>query len=61
VQRIYTGNLRTGEHDLQVFVNGKSAGGADFRTTEAFRINKDVGPSIVEISLAAGSIILEDR
>jgi len=31
VQRIYTGNIRTGEHDLQVSVIGKPSGGADFR------------------------------
>jgi hypothetical protein len=61
VQRIYTGNVRTGEHDLQVSVNGKSAGGADFKKTETFRISKDVGPRIVEISLAAQSITLKDR
>ena len=61
VQRIYTGNIRTGEHDLQVSVIGKSAGGADFRKTENFKVNKDTGPKIVEISLAAQNITLKDR
>jgi hypothetical protein len=61
VQRIYTGNIRAGEHDLQVSVIGKSAGGADFRKTESFKVNKDVGPKIVEISLAAQSITLKER
>jgi hypothetical protein len=61
VQRIYTGNIRTGEHDLQVSVIGKSARGADLRETESFKVNKDVGPKIVEISLAAQSITLKDR
>jgi hypothetical protein len=60
VQRIYTGNVRAGDHDLQVSVIGKSAGGADFRKTESFKINKDVGPKIVEISLAAQSISFKD-
>jgi hypothetical protein len=58
VQRIYTGNIRSGEHDLQVFVIGKTGGGADFQKTERFKVNKDVGPKIVEISLAAQSITL---
>ncbi len=31
VQRIYTGNVRSGEHDLQVLVAGKTGGGADFQ------------------------------
>jgi hypothetical protein len=61
VQRIYTGNIRSGGHDLQVSVIGKSSGGADFRKTERFKVNKDVGPKIVEISMAAQSISLKDR
>jgi hypothetical protein len=61
VQRIYAGNIRSGEHDLQVSVIGKSAGGADLRKTESFRVNKDVGPKIVELSLAAHGITFKDR
>lgn len=59
VQRIYTGNLGTGEHDMQVSVTGKSSGGADFRKTESFRITKEVGPKIVELRLAAQAITLK--
>jgi len=61
VQRIYTGNIRTGEHDLEVSVIGRAAGGADLRETESFKVNKGVGPKIVEISVAAQSITLKDR
>jgi len=61
VQRIYTGNIRAGDHDLQVLVIGKSGGGADFRKTERFKVNKDVGPKIVEISLDDQGIALKDR
>ena len=61
VQRIYTGNIRSGAHDLQVSVIGKSAGGADFQKTESFKVHKDVGPKIVDISLAAQSITHKDR
>jgi hypothetical protein len=61
VQRIYTGNIRSGDHDLQVSVSGKSIGGTDFRKTECFKINKGVGPEIVEVSLAAQNITLKDR
>jgi len=60
VQRIYTGNVRSGEHDLQVFVIGKTGGGADFQKAENFKVNKDVGPKIVEISLGAQSIALKN-
>lgn len=61
VQRIYTGNVRSGQHALQVSVIGKTGGGADFQKTERFTVNKDVGPRIVEISLAAQGITLTDR
>ncbi|HEX9850416.1 hypothetical protein [Candidatus Deferrimicrobium sp.] len=61
VQRIYTGNVRSGGHDLQVSVIGKTGGGADFRKSERFTLNKDVGPRIVEISLAAQGITFTDR
>ena len=61
VQRIYTGNIRSGDHDLEVSVIGKSSGGGDLQKTNRFKINKDVGPKILEISLAAQNIALKDR
>jgi hypothetical protein len=61
LQRIYTGNIRTGEHDLQVSVIGKPSGSTDFQNTKNFKITKDVGPKIVEISLTVQSITMKDR
>ena len=61
VQRIYTGNVRTGAHDLQVLVLGKTEGGSDFEKSARFSVEKDVGPKIVEVSLAAQDIGLKDR
>jgi len=61
VQRIYTGNVRSGEHNLQVSVIGKTGGGADFQKSERFTVNKSVGPRIVEMSLAAQGITLTER
>jgi hypothetical protein len=61
VQRIYTGNIRSGEHDLQVFVLGQAGGGNDFKRSEQFTVNKGVGPRIVEISLSSANITLSDR
>jgi hypothetical protein len=60
VQRIYTGNITTGEHALQVTLLGKTAGGTDFRKTESFNVTKDVGPKIVEFTLASQNITLKD-
>lgn len=61
VQRLYTGNVASGDHDLQVSIRGKSTGGSDFLKTERFLTHKHVKPAIVEISLAAQSINFKDR
>jgi len=61
VQRIYTGNIRTGVHAMDVTLFGKSEGGNDFQRTESFKVHKDVGPKIVEITLAHQSISFKDR
>ena len=53
VQRIYTGNIRNGEHNLQVSIIGKSAGGADYRNSASFKVTKDVAPKLVGVTLAA--------
>jgi len=53
VQRIFTGNLRTGEHRLDVSVSGKLSGGKDFSGTETFSFTKEVEPKIVGITLDA--------
>src|SRR5512134_1519609 len=61
VQRIYTGNVRSGEHDLQVSVIGKTEGGSDFKKSGQFKVDKNVGPKIVQLSLAAQGITLTGR
>lgn len=61
VQRIFTGNIRHGEHDLQVHMIGKSTGGDDIEKTESYIVNKDVGPKIVEIRLTAHDISIKER
>jgi hypothetical protein len=60
VQRIYTGNVTTGKHDLQVTLTGKSGGGAEVRNTENFAVAKGVGPKIVEITLAENALQFRD-
>jgi hypothetical protein len=52
VQRIFTGNLPTGEHQLEVFVDGRLPGGQDFAGTGSFGFRKGVEPELVEITLA---------
>ena len=61
VQRIYTGNIRSGDHDLFVSVTGKTGRGSDLRKSELFKISKDVAPRIVEISLSDKGITERSR
>jgi hypothetical protein len=52
VQRIYSGNLRSGEHTLDVTLIGKTAGNSDFRHSASYKFTNDVAPRLVEIRLA---------
>jgi hypothetical protein len=54
VQRIYVGNVGTGDHQLNVLVDGKLKGGSDFNRTEHFTFHKEVKPKLVELTVAAG-------
>ena len=56
VQRIYTGNIPTGDHQLQVSIAGKRAGGSDLLGTESFGFRKDVEPKLVGITLSASTL-----
>jgi len=52
VQRVYVGNVSTGEHRLEVLVDGKSAHGDDYSRTEQFTFRKGVKPELVGLTLA---------
>jgi hypothetical protein len=52
VQRIYVGNVATGDHQLEVLVDGQLEGGASFSRTERFTVRKEVKPKLVELTLA---------
>ncbi len=53
VQRIYTGNVATGEHDLGVTMIGKLTNGKDFSVSDSFSFAKSVEPKAIGIALAA--------
>jgi len=52
VQRIYTGNVATGDHRLDVAMAGKLPSGADFQRDQSFTFSKKVEPKLVGITLA---------
>ena len=51
VQRIYVGNVATGDHQLNVFVDGKLKAGTDFSRSEHFTFHKEVKPKLVELTV----------
>jgi hypothetical protein len=55
VQRIYTGNIHTGEHRIEVAIAGKRSGGKDFDAVETFVFSKAVDPKLVGIQIASQS------
>ena len=59
VQRVFTGNVRTGEHDLKVSVNGKQ-GGSKKTDAASHKVNKGIGPQFVEIRLSGSGIEFRD-
>ena len=51
VQRLYVGNVATGDHKLEVLVEGKRDNGTDFSRTEHFSFRKDPKPKLLELTL----------
>lgn len=52
MQRIFTGNLPTGEHGLDVSYDGKLQNGEDFSRSESFAFTKGIEPKLLGITLA---------
>jgi hypothetical protein len=52
VQRIYTGNVPTGDHQLSVTMIGKLKNGSEFNKTGQFSFAKGVEPKALGITLA---------
>ncbi len=61
VQRIYTGNIASGRHDLQVLLTGKSGLGAALKAKESFLFSKDDGPKMLEVRLIDSAHIITIR
>jgi len=55
VQRLYVGNLPSGEHRLEVQVNGKQEGGEDYTRTQEFTFSKGVEPELVGLTISGGA------
>ena len=52
VQRAYTGNVMTGNHEMLVTMIGKHGNGKDFTTSSSFAFSKGVTPTTIGITVA---------
>lgn len=52
VQRVYTGNIPSGDHQLNVTMIGKLKNGTDFSASDSFSIAKGVKPKALGITLS---------
>jgi hypothetical protein len=52
VQRIYTGNVPTGNHELSVTMSGKLKNGKEFSETDSYSFAKGVEPKALGVALA---------
>ncbi|NOQ87764.1 MAG: hypothetical protein GQ550_02480 [Gammaproteobacteria bacterium] len=55
VQRIYTGNIKTGDHQLVASFIGRAKSGNEYQRSENFKVTKAVGPKFVEIQIGGSS------
>ncbi len=61
VQRLYTGNVSTGEHTLDVSMISKAAGTSAITDVGSYKFTKSVKPALIEIHLGGpGSIGFRD-
>ena len=51
VQRVYTGNITSGSHQIDVAVSGKLANGDEFTSNESFSFSKDIDPGLLGLRL----------
>lgn len=60
VQRIYTGNVPTGAHQIEVTIAGKLDSGKDYSRTERFDFTKGIEPKLLGVTLGAAELKLGD-
>jgi len=54
VQRLYTGNLANGKHQVSVKVSGHTSNNSKYEKIAAFTVEKKTGPKLVELQVVAG-------
>lgn len=60
VQRIYTGNVTSGEHQIEVTIAGKLDSGKEYTRTERFAFTKGIEPKLLGVTLGSSQLQLGD-
>jgi hypothetical protein len=60
VQRIYTGNVASGAHQIEVTIAGKLDTGKEYSRTERFGFDKGVEPKLLGVTLGSSQLQLGD-
>lgn len=60
VQRIYTGNVKTGDHDMVVSFVGKAPAGGEMNRSATYTLNKGVGPKFVQVVISGPATGVQD-
>ena len=61
VQRLYTGNISMGDHEMRVITFGKTSSGFESNNSKQFKVQKGIGPKIVEIRLTPQDIDIKEN
>lgn len=51
VHRIYSGNIKNGEHELVALIVGRGPKGRDYRRGASLMFNKNLGPRFIELKI----------
>lgn len=60
VQRIYTGNVPSGTHQIEVSVAGKLDSGKDYARSERFDFTKGIEPKLLGVTVGSSELRLGD-
>jgi hypothetical protein len=60
VQRLYTGNVVTGQHEMEITIAGKLQSGTVLNRTERFTFSKDVKPKLLNVTLGGAELRLAE-
>lgn len=60
VQRLHTGNIASGEHQLEVSVTGKLANGGDYNRTDTAVFSKEIKPKLLGLTVSGSSTSVQD-